>query len=127
MKVNLKILGLKVATLYPELANKLTAEPKLEDISLIPDIHKNYFDSKVDVETRYQFIAVVLLLYDPDSFGGWTKLLKRGIRPIIASRFGIANCSVSHAIESVRNYYNVYKGFKDQVNEKYKQVLKHYK
>lgn len=114
--INYEILGRKVSELYPNIAKELVKSPQLCDISLIEEIHDQHFSDKQSAKSKLIFIAVILQLYDPDVLSGWKRNLCRGIRNHIAILFSVSDTAISNNIQTVRNYYAIYRKFKTEVD-----------
>ena len=90
------------------------------------EIFNIHFKDQSDSNSRYTFIAVILSLYDPDILQGWKVNLKYGIRKQIALLYSVDETVISHNLQTVRNYYAIYRNFKksvdyisDQIKEQY--------
>lgn len=125
-EINYNAIGRKVAALYPELVKEMMVSPALEDINLIPEIFSNHFKDPSDSEKRMVFIGVILSLYDPDVLAGWKPTLKYGIRTQIAKIYSVGETVISHNLQTVRNYYLIYKKYKSQVDTITNQIKEEY-
>lgn len=115
--INYEILGRKVSELYPEIAKELIKSPQLCDISLIEEIHDHHFSENQSAKSKLIFIAVILQLYDPDVISGWKMLCKSsGIRSKLAILLNVSCPQISNHIQTVRNYYTIYRKFKTEVD-----------
>ncbi len=127
--INYQILGRKFYVLYPELAGKHIneSEPILTDINLIDEIfHEHFSKAKFNYQTRLTFIAVVLKLYDPDMLGGWKTKLCIGVRSRLSQLAGVRDEAISNNLRIVRNYYEIYKGFKEKVDYFTREITNQY-
>jgi hypothetical protein len=118
------LLGRKVRTIYPDLARELEREPKLTDISLIPQIIKTHYRPSDD---RFIFLGAILNLYDPDVLDGWKRNLCKGIRPKMAELFGVTHTAISNNVATIQNYMLIYKKFKDSVEQLSDEIEETYK
>ena len=126
MAVNYEILGRKVAELYPDIAEKLIVSPVLSDTGFITEIKEIYFSDSQSTKSKLVFIAVILNLYDPDVLSGWKRNLCNGVRHILASLFGVSDTAISNNIQTVRNYYTIYRKFKTEVDYFSSEIGKEY-
>ena len=126
MAENYEILGRKVAELYPDIAQKLRVTSILIDPELITDIRERYFSSTDSTKSKLVFIAVILNLYDPDVLTGWKRNLCKGVRHCLASQFSVSDTAISNNIQTVRNYYTIYRKFKIEVDYFSEQISKDY-
>ena len=126
MAENNEILGRKVRELYPEIAEKLTVIAALSDLELITDIHDQYFSSEQSTKSKLIFVSVILNLYDPDVLSGWKRNLCKGVRHRLASMFCVSDTAISNNIQTVRNYYTIYRKFKTEVDYFSKEISKQY-
>jgi len=116
IEINYETLGRKVAELYPDIAKQLHVKPDLNDLSIIQQIFDSRFKDNPDTNKRFIFIGVVLSLYDPDILRGWKQYLNRGIRRELSSICGVSETAISHNLQTVKDYYNIYVTFKKSVD-----------
>lgn len=126
------MLGLKVRTLHPDLAEELLKSPRLKDAQLVPEIFNRV--SEIDITgNRYAFnkthliVAVILHLYDPDVLEGWKRNLCRGVRSQLSACFDVCDTAISNNIMTVKNYYLTYRKFKEKVDLISDEIAEHYK
>ena len=119
------ILGRKVVSIYPEIAKNLTIEPLLSDLRLIPLIFEK-MPLKCEKDARFIFIGVILSLYDPDVLNGFKTNLRYGVRGELAKIFKISETVISHNLQTVRNYYMIYRKFKTSVDYISHQISEEY-
>lgn len=116
MAENYEILGRKVAELYPDIAQKLIVHSVLSDPELITELRELYFEHIDSTKSKLVFIALILNLYDPDVLTGWKRNLCKGVRHTLAGMFSVSDTAISNNIQTVRNYYAIYRKFKTEVD-----------
>lgn len=115
-EINFETLGRKVAELHPDIAKQLVVIPTLCDLSFISQIFDAKFRESKEPNARFVFIGVILSLYDPDVLSGWKSNLKCGIRKKLANIYSVDDTVISHNLQTVRNYYMIYRNFKKSVD-----------
>jgi len=125
-EINYEILGRKVAELYPNITKELVKTPTLSDVTLLTEIYHQQFSIRSDAKSKLIFIGVILHLYDPDVLSGWKRNLCRGIRSQLAMLFNVSDTAISNNIQTVRNYYMIYKKFKTEVDYISEEISKQY-
>jgi len=125
-EINYEILGRKVAELYPVITKELVRTPIFCDVSLLTEIHNQHFSDRKGAKSKLIFIGVILQLYDPDVLSGWKRNLCRGIRSQLAMLFNVSDTAISNNIQTVRNYYMIYKKFKTEVDYISDEISKQY-
>lgn len=104
--------------------NELAASPRLQDLSLIPEIYK-IFESKkneITANERKEFIFVAIYLYAPCRFFGGK--MPKGLRRAIGKATGVsAMTSISNNCTELMVLYTTYQDFKEEVDELLKAVI----
>ena len=108
-------LGRKVAVKYPELVEELLVPPLLTNKDLIPEVLNKQFAGK-EIE-KYEVIAVVLRLFDPEVLEGYKSKVMPGTRTNLSNYFGVSGTAISNNVASIKNYWHVYRKFKEKVED----------
>lgn len=130
--MNYKVIYLKLKERYPDIAEELTPKQRpldgyemLKVFTLFCKIkgvpHLRVERDKEDL--RDLFIAVFLLIYDPDYF-----MCKKQLRQGLRDKLGLLLChtgkrsGISHFARMVRDYMRLWKGFKEEAEYIYQTI-----
>lgn len=97
---------------YPSIAKQVCA-PSMLQVSEIPTLYRRFLamsNIPDKTEERLIFIGVIVLMDDEDSFFE-TLPARKGIARTLASIFGCGRSAVSHSIQTVKNYREIYPEF----------------
>jgi hypothetical protein len=132
MEPNYKLIYNKLQAKYPEIAEELkpinpefngylilsffTAFCRVKGVTFA-DISK-----KGNNDTRELFLGVCVLVFDPEYLFGYKKKLRKGLRPKIASLFGMEERLISYNLRKVKDFIEIYDNFRNEVEHIYKRV-----
>ncbi|PKP11970.1 MAG: hypothetical protein CVU09_00280 [Bacteroidetes bacterium HGW-Bacteroidetes-4] len=119
-QINFEILGRKLVNKYPTIAKELIEYPKIYDLKLLPQIKETILthprlSNKTATEKKEYFVAVALILYDPDHLAGYKKI-RTGLRREISTLFNCSPTLISNLSKKVTILLSIYKFFKADVN-----------
>jgi len=102
---------------YPEVYEEIKALLEGLDISCIPDIERYFVETHGAIEGKNKglFILIVVILVDRPLYLG-VSVMKRGVRNELARVAGLIPTAVSHQYKSTKDYYDVNKRFREEVN-----------
>lgn len=102
---------------YPEVYEEIKALLDGLDISCISDIERYFVETQGAIEgkNRGLFILIVVILVDRPLYLG-VSVMRRGVRNELARIVGVIPTAVSHQYKATKDYYDVNKRFREEVN-----------
>lgn len=108
---------------YPSIAKQVCA-PSMLQVSEIPTLYRRFISISTIADKQEEkliFIGIIVLMDDPDSFTE-TLPARKGIARTLASIFGCSRSSVSHSIQTVKNYREIYPEFAARLDYFYAKI-----
>lgn len=127
MCVSDKVFRKKVERLYPEIAGKVTETPQFSDTGKVPYLFGVFSElfgiSELDSEAKILFAGIILKLYDPDFISGFRKKVRDGLRPAVASIFGIEENAATWWFSNASARLRIYRDFAEAVESASTRIL----
>lgn len=129
MCVSDKVFRKKVERLYPEIAGKVTETPQFSDTGKVPYLFGLFSElfgiskSELDSEAKILFAGIILKLYDPDFISGFRKKVRDGLRPAVASIFGIEENAATWWFGNASARLRIYRDFAEAVESASTKIL----
>ena len=132
MEPNYKLIYNKLKAKYPKIAEELKPiNPPFDGYLIlgfltafcrVNGVTLREITEKGNNHARELFLGVCVLVFDPEYLFGYKKKLRKGLRPKIASLFGIEERLISYNLKKVKDFIVIYDSFRNEVEHIYKRV-----